>query len=313
MKKLVFTVLISGSVVYAFSQTTTDFETWTGSGASIEPTGWISANALTLLPGNPQSVSQATSPDNHGGTYAMKISSVLMTNPLTPTTVPNPIGLAATGVLSGSALKFGYPFTARPASVDFWYKYSPAAPDTAEFLALLWNSATGDTLAFGYWSTAASVASYMQQSVPLTYDPAFSSEYPDSIALTFSSTRLFTASFAFCTTCGKAGSNLWVDDIGFTGWNGVSEHPGSRGVSVFPNPASDFVNISVDAVNDAYSVNAFDNTGRIISTTALSARNSMTRKSGVINTSGFSAGLYSFAIMDKNGAAIRAGKFNVVR
>src|ERR1035437_5887400 len=102
MKKILLSLIITGTSVCAFAQPTMDFDNpapgWTGSGTSIEPIGgWISENALDGLPGNPQSVFQATSPDNHGGTYAMKITSVLMAVNLSPTTTPNPIGLAATG------------------------------------------------------------------------------------------------------------------------------------------------------------------------------------------------------------------------
>lgn len=309
MKNILFSIIITGASVTGFAQTW-DFESWTGT----EPTGWISANELMILPPNPQSAFQETVAANvHGGTKALKLVSVNLTN--NPgNALPNPIGLAAPGQLVSFVPKFGAPFTSRPASVDFWYMYTPAANDTAEFLVFLWNSTTGDTLGAGYWRTGAAASSYTSQGVPITYNPLFSSQFPDSMALTFSSTKLFNSNYTFCPNCGTAGSTLWLDDITFNGSNGVNERPSSEGVTLFPNPAKESINISVDALTDAFSVTAYDATGRIISTTSLSSsNNNMNRKSAVITTSEFSSGLYSYCINDKNGTALRAGTFNVVR
>ena len=308
MKKLLLSVIISGTSLCTFAQTTWDFEAWNGN----EPQGWISENELMVLI-NPQSAFQETTPANvHGGTKALKLVSVTMTNPVAG--LPNPIGLAAPGKLVGFQPKFGMAYTARPAFAEFWYMYAPATGDSAEFLLALWNSTTGDTLGFAYWKIGAAQSTYASQSVAITYDPTYASELPDSMGLTFSSTKLFNANYTFCTNCGKAGSTLWVDDITFSGWNGINEHLSSEGVTLFPNPAKDFVNISVDALNDAYAVNAYDVTGRLISITPLSLlNNGMNRKSAVVNTSALSSGIYSYCVTDKNGTALRAGKFSVAR
>jgi len=311
MKKIFLSIIATGVSVCAFAQTPTwDFESWTTAGA-VEPTGWISANELILL-GNPQSAFKETVAANvHGGANALKLVSVTLTN--NPgNALPNPIGLAAPGKLVSLVPKFGTPFTGRPATVDFWYKYTPAANDTAEFVVFLWNSTTGDTLGLGYWKTGTASSSYAAQSVAIAYNPTFSSQFPDSMALTFSSTRLFTANYTFCPNCGKPGSTLWVDDITFNGSNGINEKLTSDGITLFPNPANQFVNISVDALAGAFSVTAFDATGRAVSTTALSTSN-MNTKSAVINTSALSTGLYSYSVNDKNGTFLRAGKFSVAK
>ncbi|TAL63357.1 MAG: T9SS type A sorting domain-containing protein [Bacteroidetes bacterium] len=309
MKKLLLSAVISSASFCVFAQTPMwDFESWTGT----EPTGWISENELMII-GNPQSAFEETAPANvHGGAKAMRLLSVTMTSPVAG--LPNPIGLAAPGKLVSFAPKFGMPYTSRPATVDFWYKYTPAANDTAEFLITLWNSTTDDTLGFGYWKTGATVNSYAFQSVAIMYNPAFSAELPDSMAITFSSTKLFNVNNTMCLNCGKAGSTLWVDDISFSGLNTINENLSAEGVTLFPNPAKEFINISVDELTDAYSVTAYDATGRIISTTPLSlTTNGMKMKSGRINTSVLSSGLYSYCVVDKSGASLRTGKFNVVR
>ena len=310
MKKILLSVAIASASICAFAQSPTwDFEAWTGN----EPTGWISENEVMIL-GNPQSVFKAVAPDVHGGVNAMQITSVTMTSPVSG--LPNPIGLAAPGKLVSFVPKFGTPYTGRPASVDFWYKYTPAANDTAEFLLLLWNSGTHDTLAVGYWNTGAVQSTYASQTINLTYNPAFATEFPDSMGLTFSSTKVFTKvanTYSMCTTCGLAGSNLWVDDISFNGWNGINEHPSSNNMILFPNPANDFVNVIAD-VNEATSIIAYDVTGRMVASTSLVQKlNGMNRKEGVINTSNLSTGLYSYSVLDKSGNILRAGKFNIAR
>ena len=308
MIKLLLATIISGASFCAFAQACWDFESWTGT----EPSGWISANELMLLPGNPQSAFQDTNAVNvHGGKKALKLVSVTMTSAVAG--LPNPIGLAAPGRLVSFAPKFGMPFTGRPATVDFWYKYTPTAGDSAEFLIFLRNSVTHDTLGFGHWTHGAAVTGYTLQTVPITYNPAYSTELPDSMALTFSASKLFNANYTMCLTCGKAGSILWVDDITFNGWNGINEHPSSEGMSLYPNPASDHITISAD-VNDAFAIRAFDVTGKLVATAPLALSNSaINRKSGVLNTSDLSAGMYSYSVLDKNGVALRAGKFSVVK
>ena len=82
---------------------------------------------------------------------------------------------------------------------------------------------------------------------------------------------------------------------------------------VFPNPTADYVNIIAD-VNEASSVIVYDVTGKKVSSTYLrQTLNIMNRKEGLINTSAFSSGLYSYTVVDKEGNILRAGKFNVAR
>jgi hypothetical protein len=322
MKNFLLATLISSASLCTFSQPTLDFESWTGTGSNIEATGWVSENKAVIPPllNNPQSVFQATAvADVHGGTKALEIRSVKMISNPAQGKLPDPIGLAATGelILVPASLKFGFANSGRPASVSFWYKYAPAAGgDVAGFFIALtkWNTTTNkrDTIANGLWSTTTAISAYASQSVTLTYYST--TTVPDSMALIFSSTNLFNPNYTLCMNCGKSGSTLWVDDISFAGWNGIKEQPSSEGVILFPNPAREHVNISVDALNDAFSVCTFDVAGRLVSTTTLTLSNSASNKKlGVINTSGFSTGLYSYSVLDKNGVALRAGKFSVVK
>ena len=175
------------------------------------------------------------------------------------------------------------------------------------------NGQLKDTIAVGIWTQKTAINAYAQQNVALVYNPAYANVIPDTMALVYTSTGLFKANHTFCLNCGKAGSTLWVDDITFSGQNGVNEILTSNGVTLYPNPANDLVTISVDA-NDAVGAIVYDATGRkVTSSSSFDLMNSMNKKTATINTSALAVGLYSYMIVDKSGTALRAGKFSVVR
>lgn len=307
MKKLILLLFVTASSVCAFAQTTMDFETWSGN----DPQGWVSGNAIMLL-GNPQSVFKETLAANvHGGTSSMKLVTVTLTNNPDPTSIPDPMGAAFPGVVNMSplGLKDGFPYTARPATASFWYKYTPVGGDSSSCFVMLskWNGTSRDTIAVG-GLVMMGAAAYTQGNINLIYDGAFSSVFPDSMRLYFSAT-CYTS-----LNCGTAGSTLWVDDITFTGWNGMNEPVSSEGVTLFPNPAVDHVTISVDALESAASVIAYDAAGKAVASASLTApTNGTNNKTGKINTSALSSGLYSYSIIDTNGNSLRSGKFSVVK
>ena len=296
--------MVAGAFSYAFAQAPTfDFESWNGN----DPTGWVSANAVSLL-GNPQSVFKETA-SVHSGTAAMKLVTVTLTNNPSPASIPNPMGAAFPGVVNLSPLGMadGCQFTGRPATVDFWYKYAPVGGDSAACVVFLtkWNT-NRDTIAYGVWSINSAVSSYALSSINMIYNGSFSNMLPDTLHLYFTSTCYGTL------TCGTAGSTLWVDDISFNGWNGINENPDGINVSVFPNPAADLVNIHVDALSDAYTVSVFDVEGKAIMAGLLSpSSNGMNRKSAVINTTSMASGIYTYRITNEQGQSLRSGKFSV--
>lgn len=313
MKKILLSALFCGASLLIFAQPTMNFEMWSGSGTVIAPSGWVSANVLTAFPSNPQSVFK-DSTIVHGGKYSMKIFSVTLSNtPGAP--IPNPVGLAATGNVVGTQFKIGFPYTSRPASMDFWYHYVPVSGgDTATCFIYLWNGVSKDTIAAGLWKTSTTTTAYATQNLALTYNPAMSGVTPDSMAIVFSSTRLFNNDTTFCTNCGKAGSTLWVDDVVLNIPSGINDkNISNQGVILYPNPAVDYIYISVDT-EDAYAVNVYDITGKQVRSLVMQeSQNGFNKKAATISTANLSNGLYSYTITDKDGNALRAGKLNIAR
>jgi hypothetical protein len=314
MKKLLLSAILTSLTILGFSQPTYNFESWGGSGANEEPTGWVTGNTLVniLLPGNVQSVFKAASPDIHGGSYAMKIVSVSLANNPAPTQVPNPVGLAATGKASGTQFKIGFQYTGRPTSIDFWYRYLPVAGgDTASCLIYLWNGTSHDTIGAALWKSGVTTTGYTAKNLPIVYDPTLSGVTPDSMAIVFSSTKLFKPDTTFCMNCGKAGSILFVDDIVLNSPTGVQERVSNTGVEIYPQPAGDQVCISADNM-DADIVSIYDITGKKIKTDIMQAAvNGLNKKVARLHTADWSAGLYTYTINDQKGNVLSAGKISV--
>ena len=319
MKKLLLSITVFGAFVSANAQSSTmDFETWTQMNNGTlpvpeEPTLWFSGNQLcsAISPGNSPSVFKVTGAEAHGGTYAMKIVTVDVVNDPSGGLLPDPVGIASAGKIQISPLKLidGLGYTTRFTTCNFWYKYSPQAGDSASCGLVLtkWNGSKRDTIAVGGVVIKNAAASYVQTSCNMVYNPLFAAVLPDSLHIGFSATCLKTKS------CGKINSTLWIDDITFSGLNGITEQVSSSDVIVFPNPASNHVTVIADLM-EAFAVIAYDATGRMISSVSLNQTTSgINRKEGTISTSGLSSGLYVYSIMDKNGNSLRTGKFSVVK
>lgn len=86
------------------------------------------------------------------------------------------------------------------------------------------------------------------------------------------------------------------------GINSVSKN--NIELSVFPNPAINFINFSTSS-NEANKVLALDMNGKIIVTEAIEMGKAR------VNTSNLSSGIYMYQVIDKNNQILTTGKFNV--
>ncbi len=75
-------------------------------------------------------------------------------------------------------------------------------------------------------------------------------------------------------------------------------------LSVFPNPATNFVNFSTSSL-EATKVLAIDLTGKIIAT------ETMEMGKAKLNTSNLASGIYMYQVVDKNNQVLTTGKFNI--
>ncbi len=132
---------------------------------------------------------------------------------------------------------YGWPFTARPDTLRFWYKFIPAGNDTA--LAAIglskWNG-SHVMIGSGMMSIFNNTSSYAQAEIPIDYS---SSETPDTIIISF------VSSFNSNPT---AGTMLFIDDISLDYPTGVKEVtsniPETFLLTAYPNPFNPSTTIS---------------------------------------------------------------------
>lgn len=309
MKKILLsTVTVAAFALAANAQAyipNSGFESWgTQTGEDQQPQGWISYNVFTspLIPGgntNPTSVSQAGTPDNYQGNYSAKIETVtLVANP-SPTDVPNTAGAMYTGTvaLASPYLFPGYASQQRPQSMTYYTKYTPAGTDTALALVTItkWNGSSRDTIAYGIDYIPAAVASYTMRTVAIVYDPAFVNTIPDTIAVAFSASSIYSP---------QVGSAMWVDAVAFSGYVGIAEQANNSGVSVYPNPSATSTQFDV-TVDNAAQVVVYDMTGREVS------RENFNGKVARVNSAALANGSYTYTIISNEAEVINRGQFAV--
>ncbi|MEO6882403.1 MAG: T9SS type A sorting domain-containing protein [Bacteroidia bacterium] len=283
------------------------FETWvhtSGPPAYDDPQGYATANILSnsFLGSNPVSVFKETT-IIHNGAAAMKIVSVALTNNPLSATLPDTIGLAVTGSVSGSGIKTGFAYAAIPSAFQFYAEYIPNGVDTAWGLSALthFNTITHkrDTLDVAVIRIAGNVSTYTLFTTPYI---SLLTGTPDTCIVAFSATNPRK------TGRHHAGSIFYVDDANLN-TTGIPENSmATEHVSVFPNPAINELNVVTTNMKNATSVIVYDITGRKINSYNIANQEHLK-----ISTDEYAAGLYIYQITDKNNNTMHTGKFNVIK
>lgn len=311
MKRLFtsITVLLAATGV-SFAQTVTitdgDLEAWTTTtgpnGTYDDPTGGFlsTLNELNDLPaqiGGPGPITVFKDTPACQGEFAAKLVSGKF-NPPFNFFVPGALGTFTIDIATQS-VKFGKPFTQRPGQLQYCAKYNSVTGDSAEVFALLtkWNGSSRDTIAFGNMIHTGSIASYTQFAFNLEYSSA---DTPDT--LSFLATASAGYNFSNLTASqGQVGSTFWVDNIRFDMTPiGVNEVLSGYTVAMYPSPATDVLNISVDKLTSATAYRIYDVTGRTV------LNGNITENKNLINIGTLATGTYYVQVT--NAAGIIANK-----
>lgn len=207
------------------------FEQWdsvdNGMFTNHVPTGWFEfMNSICESESLPWSVTQST--DAHSGSYAIQLKNIA-------TSLNQTAMLMTNSSSQDGGMNNKIPVTSRYTRLEGYYKYSTLQPDTFSIMVLMTKGE--DFIAVAEFKRAANTSNYTKFSIPIVYtSPA--SIIPDSavIMITAGSNENF-----------REGSTLSLDDITFalnTGLNDTKDAFKAE-VSVYPNPASDYVNIAV--------------------------------------------------------------------
>lgn len=194
----------------------------------------------------------------------------------------------------------GIPFTYRPDSIIFDYKYTTPGGDTAAVNLKLTKQDT--VIIFGRGVYLLPDSNWVHMSISLTalYN---TSDTPESLLLQFVSSNP--------NANPVIGSTLHVDGVRFGYINqpvqaGINELASAR-FSVYPNPASSLLNITSTVNLESCSVQMFDLLGRIVLTQPL------TNANNVIDIAKLAGGTYIYRITDKDNSLVSQNKFTVVK
>lgn len=207
------------------------FEQWdsveNGMFTNHVPTGWFEfMNSICESESLPWSVTQST--DAHSGSYAIQLKNIA-------TSLNQTAMLMTNSSSQDGGMNNKIPVTSRYTRLEGYYKYSTLQPDTFSIMVLMTKGE--DFIAVAEFKKAANTLNYTKFSIPIVYtSPA--SIIPDSavIMITAGSNENF-----------REGSTLLLDDITFALNTGLNDNKDAfkAEVSVYPNPASDYVNIAV--------------------------------------------------------------------
>ncbi|MDP1745728.1 MAG: T9SS type A sorting domain-containing protein [Bacteroidota bacterium] len=283
-----------------FSQTNGGFENWVTEFNYQTPDNWQTLNFLSIFtPPNPISAFKATGIDKHSGNSALKLKTIFVNNNPVPGAINDTIGYVFTGKINISppSLKLGVPYVGRPEKLEFWAKYLPVGMDLGAVTVILqkWNGATTDTIARTDIIIDSTII-YTLFQADLIYQ---STEVPDTLIIGFSP--------SYKKSIARVGSTLYLDDVALTGWVGIDEQNiYSDKVKVFPNPASDEININA-TFDEADNIQIIDVSGKLMGNYKIQNYNAN------INTGLFAEGIYFYEIRDRKNEPLTKGKFNVVK
>jgi hypothetical protein len=207
------------------------FEQWdsvdNGMFTNHVPTGWFEfMNSICESESLPWSVTQST--DAHSGSYATQLKNIA-------TSLNQTAMLMTNSSSQEGGMNNKIPVTSRYTRLEGYYKYSTLQPDTFSIMVLMTKGE--DFIGMADYKQSVNVSNYTKFSIPIIYTSA-AGIIPDSavIIITAGSSENF-----------REGSTLLLDDITFALNTGLNDTKDSfkADVSVYPNPASDYVNIAV--------------------------------------------------------------------
>lgn len=190
----------------------------------------------------------------------------------------------------------GMPFTSRPNKLKGWYKNIPADLDSCMFLVLLtkWDEdeMKRDTIGSGVYYQADTVEEWAEFEVEIMGEGT-----PDTMNVIISSSASLMQPWP--------DSKLFVDALSLEYPAGIEhELTPEVNVSVYPNPASAYVNFSIpEKLNDGKLL-LFNVKGELIAETGFES----TQKT--LNVSDFAAGTYHFYLTENN-RRVSSGSFMI--
>lgn len=301
MKKAIHSILcvaLSVTAVQAqiIQPINADFENWETYNGSIsntydEPVDWNTGNECSELI-NQLAVTKSS--DAFAGSFSARLETL----PAFGNIKVNGVITTATMICSANSggQEGGTPYTAMiPDSIIGYFKSAPAPNDSAYCQIMFLANNDLDTVSYTRVNFSETVNEWTRFSAPVT--PASTGQSPEVLSL------LFSSSWGDGSQ-GEAvvGSIFYIDNVSFVAVpQSVNEHYTNSDWSVYPNPATNQVNIK-GVSNETATVEFVDVAGKQV-------------KFDVINTGEASIsiddlpeGVYLYQIRTLKGAVVRTGK-----
>lgn len=252
MKKTILSIFAGFATMLTLSAQIPNagFENWSTIDTYNIPEGWGTMNNTTAS----SSVFTATkgTPGNVGVSYLKLVSKTV------GSIVVN--GIAVSGILDTLTLepKSGFAFTEQPVSMSGKFQHMISGSSQGSIMALLtkWNevSSKRDTIAIATQTLSGMAMSWSNFSIDFTYSSDLA---PDSCIIVLKASGSAPAN----------GDYLYVDNLAF---NGTITKIGDEvntfnDLSIFPNPASDKINLTIESsTTEKMHFELLDMTGKVI-------------------------------------------------
>ena len=253
MKKITFTISFVLTALLSSAQlVNSGFENWTNKGSYDIPTGWISLDA-NYFP-TPGIATVTKDNDAKSGSFAAKVK--------VAGTTSGSSGVAGILALGSDMQNFsGVPFTQRPTLLSVWLKYQTVGSDSIIVFAdfTKFDQTSGSSLDIGASEStylAGNQTTYKQFNFIIDW---LNEENPDTLSLLIGIGDLNASE-----PIGTVGSWLLIDDI-FVGYPTGFEDLSSIAITgIYPNPASDKVEIILSDKMKGASIQLIDMEGNTV-------------------------------------------------
>lgn len=219
MKKTLALLALAGLALSTNAQqqiSNSGLEHWSSSSGTMVPDSFYTSDVLLDNGTATQSI------DAHSGNYSVLLET--KQDPVFGNDAPGRLVYGATSLFLPSS----WPFTSRPVSLKFWYKFTTTVNDTAyvSIYSHKWNSPPLSTpVGHGSWTTSTNASTWTLAEIPLTYNQAYN---PDSIQISFQN----------CRYTPHLGTKFWIDDIVLEySSTGVEQVEQGKLVKLYPNPS----------------------------------------------------------------------------
>ncbi len=280
-----------------------DFENWAenNEGALLYPVNWIELVSFTFCSPNPNFVVPGL--DSNNGNYAALLESTSCTLEGGVDVVV--VAKMGTGGGGNSPLDFSRPYSSRPDTMQFYYKFEPEGSDTATIKFMLFqydsieNEVT-DTIALVKGWIANEVTDYQVFKLPISY---LNDLTPNFISIVFTNSKTVTDNFLGYTLPGvyaSVGTKFWIDDIQMIGGDvAVEEETETSAVELM------FTGYAIRIMTTTglpLTIELYSSDGKLIYSRA---------KQTICEIENLPKGLYVIKVTDDSGKLVATRKFGI--